>query len=97
MNANKVLGNDGKGFIAKVTVNDSWTELTTGSGVGRNAIAIQNKSGSDIYINTDNTATTANSWVLSDGSEISISIQKNVRLYATVSTGTADIIVWEQA
>jgi hypothetical protein len=88
------LVNGGK--ITKVTLSDSaWTLLPPTPLSGRNAMRIQNRSGSKIYLQYDNTEPVNDGMELDSGGENFYDITDTIPLYASADVNGAVIRVEE--
>jgi hypothetical protein len=86
------------GLITRVTINNTgWTALPATPLTDRNTIAVQNKSVGEIYINFDNSAAVADSWLVTAGGSVSYGITESIVLYARSAAASADVIVKELA
>ena len=84
------------GQITEVTLNSStWTTLPSTPLTNRNAISIQNWSGSEIKINYDNGVSGYVGIVIPDGGERFYDIKDTILIYAKAASGTPTINVEE--
>jgi hypothetical protein len=84
------------GKVTEVTLSDTaWTALPPVALVNRNAINIQNYSGTEIKLNFDPTITDYVGVILNDQSERNYDIKDTILLYARASIGSPQIIVEE--
>lgn len=88
------LGNAGK--ITEVTIDStSWTSLPATPLVDRNALSIQNRSGTEIKINYDNNVTGYEGIAIINGGERYYDLTETIIIYAKAASGTATITVEE--
>jgi len=86
------------GKVTEVTLDTSnWTALPTIALTNRNAICIQNKSGTEIKINYNNSVVGYVGIVISNGSERFYDITDDIIIYAKASSGTPTINIEEIA
>ena len=86
------------GKVTEVTLDTSnWTALPTTALSDRNAICIQNKSGTEIKINYNNSVVGYVGIVISNGSERFYDITDDIIIYAKASSGTPTINIEEIA
>lgn len=84
------------GKITEVTLNTAtWTALPATPLSNRNAITIQNPSGTEVKINFDNTVGTYTGIIIADGSERFYDITDSIIIYAKAQTGTPTVTVEE--
>ena len=84
------------GRVSVVTLNAStWVALPVTALAGRNALSIQNFSGTDIKINYDNSVVGYVGMTIENGVERFYDITDSIIIYAKASSGTPDINVEE--
>jgi hypothetical protein len=84
------------GLITEVTVTSAaWVELPTTPLANRNAISIQNPSGTNIKINYDNSIVTYTGIIIASGSERFYDITDQIPIYAKAESGSVTIVVEE--
>lgn len=84
------------GRITEVTLSSTiWTALPLVSLDGRNALAIQNRSGIEIKINYTNTETGYVGMVIDNGGERFYDISDSITIYAKASSGTPIVSIEE--
>jgi hypothetical protein len=86
------------GRITEVTLNSStWTALPSSALSGRNGLGIQNRSGTEIKINYDNSVPTYTGVTIINGAERFYDITDSIIVYAKSASGTPTIVVEEIA
>lgn len=86
------------GVITEVSLNSSsWTALPSSALSGRNALSIQNRSGTEIKINYDNSVVGYVGIVIPDGGERFYDISDSIVIYAKSSSGTPTVVIEEIA
>lgn len=84
------------GRISFVTIDAvSWTALPPVPLAGRNAISIQNLSGTEIKLQYDNTVIGYSGVVMATGSERFYNITDAITIYAKAAAGTPTVTVEE--
>jgi len=86
------------GLITQTTINSTvWTALPLTALANRNALSIQNISGTEIKINYDNTTVGYVGVTIATGSERFYSITDQIIIYAKAASGTPTIQTEELA
>lgn len=85
------------GIVTEVTLSDSsWVALPGTAQTDRNAIAIQNYSGSEVKINFDNGQVGYVGIILQDGAERQYDITDNIIIYGKAASGTSPVLYIEE-
>ena len=86
------------GKVTEVALsNSSWTALPATSLTNRNAISIQNRSGTEIKINYDNSVSGYVGIIIDDGGERFYDITDSIVIFAKAQGGTPTINIEEIA
>jgi hypothetical protein len=84
------------GRVSQVTLSSTnWLPLPSSALANRNAINIQNYSGSDIFLNFDNAVAGFNGVLIRDQSERNYDITDNIIIYAKSQVNGAIIVIEE--
>lgn len=84
------------GEITIVTLSSgSWTALPVTPLTNRNAIGVQNQSGTEIKLNFDSGEAGYIGWTIKNNGEIFLDITDSVIIYAKAAAGTPSITVME--
>lgn len=87
-----------EGKVTEVTIDDTgWTALPATPLIGRNAMAIQNKSGVDCKIKYNSTGGYVDGMIIEDDEERSYDITDNIIVFGRASVGTIVLFIEELA
>jgi hypothetical protein len=86
------------GRITKVSINDSsWTPLPAVPLADRNGMSIQNRTGTQVFIEYDNLKPVGDGVLINTGGERFYDIKPSITIYACTASGTFDLHVEEIA